>query len=139
MGQYLAAMQQTPDGIVSSSALRALDTVRRAAEAGKWTCPVETTDKLYGASTDQALDVVRELENSRSSVLLAGHEPTWSQLAGDLVGGADVRFPTAALARIDLAVDKWKHAEFGKGTLIWLVIPKLLSRIGWPEGPSSKK
>jgi len=61
-------------------------------------------------------------------ILFAGHEPTWSMLAGALVGDARIRFPTAALARIDLNVKHWREAEYGTATLAWHVTPKLLAK-----------
>jgi hypothetical protein len=43
-----------------------------------------------------------------------------------------VKFPTAALARIDLPIDRWREAGFGMGVLIWLVPPRVLSKAGSP-------
>ncbi len=134
MGRYLASLDQLPDRVICSSALRAKETVRLAAKAGKWSCPITFAEELYEASPEQVLHLIRESQDSLNSILLAGHEPTWSLLAGGLIGNAKVKFPTAAMARIDLAVARWKEAGFGKGTLVWMVSPKLLSAIGWPDG-----
>lgn len=134
MGVYLARLQQVPDLVFTSSAVRARDSIRRAAKAGGWTCPVEITERLYRAAPEQVLDMIREGEDAADSILLAGHEPTWSLLAGGLIGEANLKFPTAAMARIDLAVENWSEVEFGKGILVWLVTPKLLAALGWPDG-----
>lgn len=133
MGRYLASLDQVPDRVLCSSAVRARETVRLAAVAGKWACPITIVEELYRASPEQALDLIRESKNSLGSILLVGHDPTWSILAGKLIGEATVKFPTAAMARIDLAIARWRAAEFGKGILVWLVTPKLLTRIGWPD------
>jgi len=45
-----------------------------------------------------------------------------------MIGGAALSFPTAALARIDLPIDVWSRADFGRGALVWLVTPKTLER-----------
>ena len=58
-------------------------------------------------------------------VMLVGHEPSWSELIGELVGGAEVRFPTAAMARINFDVDSWDRIRRDHGELAWLVKPKL--------------
>lgn len=134
MGTYLASLRQVPERVYTSSAVRASDSIRRAARAGDWTCPVETSDELYRAAPEQVLDLIRRCEDAVGRILLAGHEPTWSLLAGGLIGEANLKFPTAAMARIDLAVESWREAEFGKGILVWLVTPKLLAAIGWPNG-----
>lgn len=133
MGRYLATLDQVPDRIICSSAVRARETVQLAATAGKWSCPITITEQLYDASPEQVLILIRRCRDSLNSILLAGHEPTWSLLAGRLVGNAKVKFPTGAMARIDLAVASWKETGFGKGTLVWLVSPKLLAGIGWPD------
>ena len=129
MGRALTALDQVPDQIVSSTALRARDTVARAANAGGWTSPVVTTRRLYEASPSGVLEVVSGLDENVDRVLLAGHEPTWSELTGSLVGGAQVRFPTAALARIDLEIDRWTVVRFGAGTLVWLLTPRLVQKL----------
>jgi CHAD domain-containing protein/phosphohistidine phosphatase SixA len=133
MGRYLARLDQVPDQVVCSSAVRAKETLRLAAEAGGWSCPVTVAEELYQASPGRVLELIRDTKDSVSRVLLVGHEPTWSLLAGRLIGKARVEFPTAAMARIDLPVARWGDAGFGKGILVWLVTPKLLARIGWPD------
>jgi len=134
MGRYLTALSEVPEFVCSSSAIRALDTAQRAAEAGDWSCPIEISESLYHASPDQVLDVARKTDPAVARLLMAGHEPTWSVLTGRLIGAASIRFPTAAIARIDLAIEEWREVDYGKGTLVWLVTPKLLERIGWEDG-----
>jgi phosphohistidine phosphatase SixA len=130
MGRYLASLDQVPDRVVCSSAVRARETLRLAAEAGGWSCPVTVAEELYQASPGRVLELIRDIKDSVNSVLLVGHEPTWSLLAGKLIGRARVEFPTAAMARIDLPVARWGDVGFGKGILVWLVTPKLLARCG---------
>jgi phosphohistidine phosphatase SixA len=40
--------------------------------------------------------------------------------------GRNIRFPTAAMAKIDFAVTSWKDVCFGEGKLAWLQRPKAL-------------
>lgn len=124
MGIALARLGQVPDHVLTSSAVRARDTVALAAKAGRWTCPVEIVPELYASSPGIVLERVRQEADTVASLLLAGHEPTWSTLASRLVGGGAVRFPTAALARIDVEADGWSDVEPGRGTLVWFLIPK---------------
>jgi phosphohistidine phosphatase len=125
MGALLAQAGQIPDRVLTSSAVRALDTVRLAAEAGGWTCPVEVVPEFYGSSAPAVLARVRQEEDGASSLLLAGHEPTWSSLFLELTGGL-VRFPTAAMARIDVGTDSWSGVEAGRGMLVWFLTPRLI-------------
>jgi phosphohistidine phosphatase len=135
MGVLLARIEQVPDRALTSSAVRARETVERAAEAGNWSCPVVPAPELYASSPATVLARVREEDDAASSLLLAGHEPTWSALASDLMGGGLLRFPTAAMARIDLEIDSWSRVDVDRGVLVWFLIPRLLKAAG--IGPSS--
>ena len=135
MGRVLAAADQLPDLVVTSTAVRARTTVELAHTTGGWTCPVETSDALYDTDAASVLEEIRGLPDSTYRVLLAGHEPTWAELASRLIGGGDLRFPTAALARLDLDVARWRDATFGCGALVWLLQPKFFVEGNFPLVP----
>ncbi len=126
VGKVLAQTGPLPDGIISSTAVRALDTVRRAHKAGQWTTPIRTTERLYHASSTDLLAEIKAESDATSVLMVVGHEPTWSSAVSQLIGGGTVRYPTAALARVDLDIARWRDAAFGKGQLIWLLPPRLL-------------
>lgn len=130
IGRFLSELGEVPDRIVSSTAVRARETVRLAAEAGKWLPELELDRILYNSSAELMLEWLHGADDTTNSLLLVGHQPTWSLLAGGLIGGGDFRFPTAALARIDLNIDRWRDAEFGCGELVWFQLPRVLKRIG---------
>jgi len=129
MGRFLTRWGQVPDQVISSSAVRAWQTVELAAQAGGWPCPLEATRDLYDTSSDQLLEIIRGCSDTNSRLLVAGHQPTCSTLAGRLIGRAQIRFPTAAMARIDLPRDRWGSVRWGEGSLIWFVTPKLLKSV----------
>lgn len=126
MGAWLARASQLPDRVLSSSAVRAQETVRIAAEAGDWKRPVEVDPEFYASDPATVARRLRLENDAASSLLIAGHEPTWSTLVADLIGGGALRFPSAAMARIDLAIDRWSELDAGDGTLVWFVIPRAL-------------
>lgn len=129
MGRYLSEIAQTPDSIVTSSAERAQQTVTLAAEAGGWEAPVRICPAVYGATPHDLLEEIRTEPEGSDVLLLAGHEPTFSSTISLLIGGGTVRFPTAAMARIDFPADDWKEVQFGRGQLIWMAIPKVVDKI----------
>jgi phosphohistidine phosphatase len=131
MGRFISSSGQEPDSIVTSTAVRARDTVNLASKAGSWSAPIRETRELYGASPRTILEVVHEESDSVDRLLLAGHEPTWSHTISLLIGGGNIRFPTAAMARIDFDVSSWRQVDFGSGELQWLIPPKALT--GWEE------
>ena len=128
MGIFLSRLGQAPALVISSTAVRAHDTARLAAEAGDWSSTVETDRQLYEGDTGLVLELIQEQDDSRDSLLLAGHEPTSSEMVARLLGGGLVRMPTAGLARIDFSVESWAEVRFGRGMLIWLVTPKILKK-----------
>ncbi len=127
MGRFLARTGELPDRALTSPALRAASTLRLAMQAGGWSCPVEACPELY-SGPEEALELIRREPDGTEVLLAVGHEPTWSSLAGALVGGARLRLPTAAMARIDFSGERWAAVEPGAGELAWLVVPSLLTR-----------
>jgi len=125
IGRFLRQTGQTPDLVLSSTAVRARRTAELAMEAGEWDCPLKCDPDLYGTSAPSVLEMIRDQDDAIAGLLLVGHQPTWSELVA-LLSGAVTRFPTAALARIDFEMDSWTEVQAETGTLIRLVTPKLL-------------
>jgi len=132
VGCFLHRIDQVPQKVISSTALRTRRTAELAMESGRWQCLSEFTSSLYGASVPSVLEILQVQDESLSSVLLVGHQPTCSELIAALTGGISVRFPTAALARIDCDMDRWGDAQASGGTLQWVVTPRLLKQMGNP-------
>jgi phosphohistidine phosphatase len=130
VGRFLRATDQVPDLVLSSTATRARATAELAREAGSWNRPIELVSELYGASADMVLALIQQQDASDNSRMIVGHEPTCSDLVAKLTGGSRVRYPTAALTKIDFHVEAWSEIEFGMGQLIFLVPPKILKRYG---------
>lgn len=126
VGRFLRDVGCVPEEVLTSAAVRARTTVELAAEAGGWGCPLRETRDLYEADPEDVVEEIRGLASGARTLLVAGHEPTWSGLLSLLVGGGSFRLPTAALACIEFDADTWSGLEAGKGRLLWLVNPKLL-------------
>jgi phosphohistidine phosphatase len=126
VGRLLHDMNQIPDLVVSSPAVRAEQTARRAIESGEWDREPVIVDHLYGASSGTVLQEIRRQDDDHESLLIAFHQPTCAETLSNLVGHVYAKMPTAALARIDLQVGGWADVEPGSGILAWLVTPKIL-------------
>ncbi len=129
MGAFLSAIDQVPDRIISSTATRAQTTVQLASDAGDWDRSIELEGELYGASIQTVLRLIHSCDDTCDKLLLVGHEPCCSSTISELTGGCHVRFPTAALGRIDFTIERWADLESGEGSLVWLVNPKLVKRL----------
>lgn len=126
MGVWLAGLGECPEAVLVSSAVRAQQTLALAQQAGGWPkVPVVVSRDVYeAASPEHLLEGLRAIGQAATRVLLVGHEPLLSELICYLTGG-QVRFPTAAMARIDLPGGGF-FPEPGSGVLQWLVTPHLV-------------
>lgn len=123
VGRWLAAVAP-PDLVLSSTAVRARTTAELAAAAGGWSCPLETTRELYEATPEAVLAVVRRGPDAVSTLLVVGHEPTWSLFVSRAIGGGAVRMKTAAIAALSFEAARWDEVGFGDGVLEWLRVPE---------------
>lgn len=128
MGKLLSTSEQFPELVITSSAVRAKQTIELSIKKGNWVCDVIEDDKLYYGGVEAALQVIRNIPKNYSRVMLVGHEPKWSTLASQLIGGGDLTFPTASMARIDFEESAWKNISYGSGTLRWLLQPSFFTK-----------
>ena len=127
MGRFLASAGQVPDAAITSPAVRAEATLGLVMAAAAWSCPARSAEALYGGGVAGLLDEVRSEPTATRVLLVVGHEPTCSEAVALLIGGGQVRLPTAAVARIDLEVQRWDEVGPGAGVLVWSVVPRLLT------------
>ena len=124
IGRMLTAAGRAPDLVLSSPALRARSTADLAAEAGGWPAPIIEDGTLCPGSPREVIDAVRLRAGGAQRVLVVGHEPAMSQTTATLLGGASLHMVTAAAACIE--VEGWEALGREAGTLLWMVIPRLL-------------
>ena len=127
IGRFVTDSGSKPDLVLSSTAVRALTTAELAVEAGEWECEIVTSGDFYASDPERVLDEVRVTDNRITSLLIAGHEPTWSTLVSWLIGGGSVRMPTASVACLDLPHGEWSDLAPGTCVLRWFITPKTLN------------
>jgi phosphohistidine phosphatase len=126
IGRLLAGADQVPDAAITSPADRAQATLGLVMAAAGWNCPVRSAEGLYGGGVTGLLAEVRAERIPTRVLLLVSHEPTCSEAVALLIGGGRIRFPTAAVARVDLEAERWEEVGPGVGALVWSVVPRLL-------------
>jgi phosphohistidine phosphatase len=95
---------------------------------------IRMEEDLYGASAGELMARVRNVAQGVSSVMVVGHNPALQdvglELAGDgeevLLARLRAKFPTAALATLDLADGGWATLGQGRAVLTALVFPREL-------------
>ncbi len=126
MGRWLAELGPLPDLILCSTAVRARSTCIIASEAGAWQAEIQYERGLYYATPKDLIHYLQEVPDPIQTVMLVGHQPTWSMTAALLSNHPVNTFPTASMARIDFSVENWERSAPGTGKLIWHQFPKRL-------------
>lgn len=128
LGRFLAATDQIPDRLITSTAVRARQTANALPEGGSWMVevPQRASHALYEAESADVLEQIQATGGEARSVLLVGHQPTWGTAVSQFVGAANVSLPAGTCVRIDAEGDTWNEVAFGKGTLRWMIPPQLL-------------
>ncbi len=106
VGRVLAEADLIPDLILASTAVRALQTATFVAQACRYDRELRTLPQLYLAEAGVYLDVLLGLAPSYARVLLVGHNPGIEELVQALTGREE-RMPTAALAHVQFAAERW--------------------------------
>jgi phosphohistidine phosphatase len=125
MGRFIAENNFFPDVILTSPARRAEQTARLVKEAAGIPDSIKFDERIYEASPQMLSQVVSELDNALTSVMLVGHNPGIEGFIRFLTGSLEP-MPTAALAVIDLSIQKWDDISSNKGTVQQIARPKEL-------------
>ncbi len=143
MGRHAASIGFAPDWIVASPAVRVVETLDHflpAASLGELE-PVWDR-RIYLASSNTLIDVLRELPDAVAHVLMSGHNPGMEDLVFDLTVAdeendalrhVEEKFPTAALATITLPIAHWADLGARNGTLSHFMRPRDLDPALGPD------
>lgn len=114
-----------PGRILSSPALRALETARAFARALEVDADAIVADRrIYAADTSALLSVLREQPDSVSDLVLVGHSPAVADLGRALCGSPEGKFPTCAILRMSITANCWGELAAGDGDLVVFDRPK---------------
>ena len=113
------------DVIVTSPLLRARQTAEILADRLKLRDEIVEDKRLAEGFNARRLSEILGEHDKAEAILLVGHEPTMSATLGRIIGDANVELKKAALAGVALS-----DASATRGTLICLIPPKVLSRLG---------
>ena len=119
-----------PDAVVASPATRVVETLAAVAEGYG---PLDATfDKsIYDSTPELLLGIVRESDEEAQRLMLIGHNPGLQELLLRLTVDdsdglrVDVagKFPTAAIAAVELPIDEWRNLLAGTGRITSLIRP----------------
>ena len=119
------------DLVLASPAARVRETLEAVGELGT---EIRFEPVIYLASDGQLLSMVRQLAGEVQFPLIVGHNPGLEQLlamiacddAQEFRAQVEGKFPTGALAIVELDVDGWPHVGPGCGEIVELILPREL-------------
>lgn len=100
-GHWLANHASRIDLAIVSPALRARETWELVSAQLTPPPPTRFDERVYAASADELLDVVREVPDDARTVVLVGHNPGMEHLAS-LLAGEDMIMPTSGIAEFSV-------------------------------------
>lgn len=128
IGRFIRKQRLAPDLLLCSPAIRARETIEAVIKTAKLSSELRYDQRIYEASPVQLLEVVSQIEEERSMVLLVGHNPGMEELLRLLTERVE-HMATGTLAKIDFKAAKWDKVLEDKGSLDWIVRPKELAEV----------
>ncbi len=125
-----------PDLILCSPAIRARETYIRIADAFARETEVRFESRLYDFGSQALLKRLRQVDRKVSSVMMIGHNTGIEHLALALTSGTETKslarmrekYPTLALASIEIGKGTWSRVAPGCAKLSDYVIPRDLEK-----------
>ncbi|MGI4878050.1 MAG: SixA phosphatase family protein [Janthinobacterium lividum] len=140
IGRWLADDGAAFDHVRASPAVRVRQTIDGVEDGLHRALRPMFDTRIYMASADTLLDVVQGFEDGAARVLLVGHNPGLEDLlllltptADPLRGEVEIKYPTATVAVLDLAIDRWCDADEGRAQLRRFIRPRDLDPTLGPD------
>jgi len=132
MGRELKHRGIRFDLVLASTAARVRETIDGVQEKYEFDAPIQFEQGIYLASAGTLLALVRELPDSIGAPLIVGHNPGLERLLVELTHDDSdghrqriaTKYPTGALAVIELPVKRWVDVVPGSGEIVELILPK---------------
>jgi phosphohistidine phosphatase len=129
MGGALKRLGLGWDQVIVSPAARATETIEGVVDT-YGSLVLRYDQRVYLASADALLAIVRATDDAHGRLLIVGHNPGLERLAlllgrpGPLHEEIAAKYPTGALAEIAFPIDHWRDAGPGSGTLRRFIRPR---------------
>jgi phosphohistidine phosphatase len=117
----LAKLDLNLDLILTSPLIRASQTAEIVAQHLNLTDRLVKDERLSpGFGTNQLAKILTAYPEAKA-LMLVGHEPDFSQVIGDLIGGGRINCKKGSLAGVELSNKSLQ------GELVWLIPPSVLA------------
>lgn len=132
MADRVSEMVEAPDQMFSSPADRALETARLFAERlGVPAERVALREELYGGLLpEEFLHIVHRFDDRARSVMIFGHDPSFTEFAAYMIPGFRTSIPKAGVLVMEIDRPRWRSVRAGDASM------KLFER---PPAPDEAK
>jgi phosphohistidine phosphatase len=137
MGAALRNRRLWPELILCSPSVRTRQTLALA-QAMAWDAPPKTRfeKKIYEATPETLLKLLKEAPEDAGHVMLIGHNPGLQDLAASLAQPGPLReqlmekLPTGAVVSLKFDLERWKDIKSGSARVALFLTPSMLSPSG---------
>lgn len=101
-----------PDKIVTSPAIRAIHSATIFARTlGFQYQEIAIIEEIYNAEPNTILDIIKQTSNDVNSLMLFGHNPTFSDVAKYFLGNEIDSMPTTSIVGLKFNTKTWQEIE----------------------------
>lgn len=131
LGRELSDRRMAFDFILASPAVRVRETIEGVSQEHDLGVPVRFEPRIYMARVAELLDLIGAIPDEAKEALLVGHNTSAERLVIKLANDderglrkrVEEKFPTAALAVIELPIERWEDLRPESGRVVDLIYP----------------
>lgn len=129
VGDFLVENNHKVDLLISSHAVRARQTASIIADYLNYPEEdIQISNQIYHSNIDTLFDLLYELPEDVNSVMLFGHNPTFTSFANYFLQKKIDWLPTSAIVCIEFETEKWENVINAKKSAKFVITPKLLKK-----------
>lgn len=127
LGSYLGNNEILPELIISSYANRAFHTAQIIAKKiGFPEKDIKIDRSIYSSSIDNIFSIIFGISDNYNSVMLFGHNPTFTNLANYFIENKIENLPTSGFVSIEFETENWNEIANCKIKNTTVIFPKEL-------------
>ena len=131
MGREMSERGMQFDFVLASPAVRVRETINGVTQEHELVAPIRFEPRIYMARVAELLELVGTIPNDAENALLVGHNTSAERLVIKLAKDderglrkrVEEKFPTAALAVVELPIERWDALRPECGRLVELIYP----------------
>lgn len=124
---YLLENNITVDLIISSHAVRARSTANIIANALHYPVnEIQISEKIYHGDVENLFNLFYDLSDNIQSLMLVGHNPTFTNFANFFLDDKIDWLPTSAIVCIEFNTEQWEQLPISDKKVKFVISPKLM-------------